>query len=191
MKSKRSRAAVAGVPLAALIAVLALLVPSVSAAESTESTEAVTTIEIKMEGKKMGFFGPKTVHKGEELRVVNDTMPSMVGPHTFSLVTKGSLPKTAKQRKQCFTPSEICMGIARWYGLKGEETPKNPLVKAGKEGWDTMGTKKKKGDSYFFGKKGESFEQVVSAKAGTTLYFICAVHAWMQGHIKVLPPVTQ
>ncbi|MBS1680044.1 MAG: hypothetical protein JST08_21965 [Actinobacteria bacterium] len=188
MKVKRSRVAVVGAPLVAVMALLAFLVPNVSAAESSES---VTTLEIKMEGKKMGFFGPKTVHEGEELRIVNDTSPSMVGPHTFSLVTKSSLPKTAKLRKECFTPGRICMGIAGWYGLKGEESPKNPLVKAGKEGWDTMGTTKKKGDSYFFGKKGESFEQVVSAKAGTTLYFMCAVHAWMQGQIKVLPPVTQ
>jgi hypothetical protein len=191
MKLKKSKAALAGVPLAALLAVLALAVPTVAAAETTESSEAVTTLEIKMEGKKMGFFGPKTVHEGEDLRVVNDTSPSMVGPHTFSLVTKSSLPKTPKQRKECFTPGKICMGIAGWYGLKGEEAPKNPLAKAGKPGWDTMGTTTKKGDSYFFGKKGESFEQVVSAKAGTTLYFICAVHAFMQGQIKVLPPVTQ
>lgn len=191
MKLKKSRAALAGVPLIALLAVLALAVPTVSAAETTESGEAVTTLEIKMEGKKMGFFGPKTVHEGEELRVVDDTMPSMVGPHTFSLVTKASLPKTPKLRKECFTPGKICMGIAGWYGLKGEEAPKNPLVKAGKAGWDTMGTVKKKGDSYFFGKKGASIEQVVSAKAGTTLYFMCAVHAWMQGSIKVLPPATQ
>jgi hypothetical protein len=116
-------------------------------------------------------------------------MPSMVGPHTFSLVTKGSLPKTPKARKTCFTPGKICMGIAHWYGLKGEENPKNPLVEAGKPGWDTMGTPTKKGDSYFFGKKGASIDQKVTAKAGTTLYFMCAVHAFMQGSIKVLPPV--
>src|ERR1700743_121013 len=85
MKLRKSRAVAAAVPLAALVALLAVLAPSVSAAESSEG---VTTIEIKMEGKKMGFFGPSTVHEGEELRIVNDTMPSMVGPHTFSLVEK-------------------------------------------------------------------------------------------------------
>jgi hypothetical protein len=179
-------------PLAALALLAALVIPALAMAESTPMpTEGVTTIEIKMEGKKMGFFGPKTVHEGEVLRVVNMTSPSMVGPHTFSLVTKGSLPKTAKQRKECFTPGKICMGIAGWYGLKGEEFPKQPLVDAGGEGWDTMGTTSKKGDSYFFAKKGESVEQIVTAKAGTTLYFMCAVHAFMQGSIKVLPAVPQ
>jgi hypothetical protein len=191
MKPKKSRAHSLSMPIAALALLAALVVPNLATAETTGAIpgEAVTTLEIKMEGKKMGFFGPGTVHEGEKLRIVNDTMPSMVGPHTFSLVTKGSLPKTAKQRKECFTPGKICMGIAGWYGLKGEENPKNPLVAVGAEGWDTMGTPTKKGDSYFFGKKGASIEQVVSAKAGTTLYFMCAVHAFMQGSIKVLPRV--
>jgi len=190
MNRMKHRVVALATPLAALALLAALVVPNLATAESVAPTEGVTTIEIKMEGKKMGFFGPGTVHEGEELKVVNMTMPSMVGPHTFSLVTKGSLPKTAKQRKTCFTPGKICMGIAGWYGLKGEEDPKHPMVAAGKEGWDTMGTVKKKGDSYFFGKKGESVEQVVSAKAGTTLYFMCAVHPWMQGSIKVLPPAS-
>jgi hypothetical protein len=191
MKEKKSRLSVIAMPIAALALLAALVVPALATAESSTAIpgEAVTTIEIKMEGKKMGFFGPKTVHEGEKLRVVNNTMPSMVGPHTFSLVTKGSLPKTAKQRKECFTPGKICMGIAKWYGLKGEENPKEPLVDVGSEGWDTMGTATKKGDSYFFGKKGDSIEQVVTAKAGTTLYYMCAVHAFMQGSIKVLPAV--
>lgn len=188
MNRKKSRARAAATPLIALALLAALVVPNLATAETPAAGGAVTTLEIKMEGKKMGFLGPGTVHEGEELRVVNDTSPSMVGPHTFSLVTKGSLPKTAQQRKTCFTPGKICMGIAHWYGLKGEENPKQPLIAAGKEGWDTMGTVTKKGDSYFFGKKGASVEQVVSAKAGTTLYFMCAVHPWMQGSVKVLPP---
>jgi hypothetical protein len=189
MKLQKSRPARLAVPFAALVLLAALVIPSLAIAESTAmTTEGVTTIEIKMEGKKMGFFGPKTVHEGETLKVVNMTMPSMVGPHTFSLVTKGSLPKTPKTRKTCFTPGKICMGIAHWYGLKGEEFPKQPLVDAGQEGWDTMGTATKKGDSYFFAKKGESVEMEVTAKAGTTLYYMCAVHAFMQGSIKVLPP---
>jgi hypothetical protein len=188
MKLRKARVALAGAPLAVLVALVASFAPSASAVETTEST---ATIEIFLQGKKMGFSGPTTVHEGEVLKVVNDTTPSQVGPHTFSLVTQSSLPKTAKQRKTCFTPGKICMGIAGWYGLKGEENPKNPLVQAGGEGWNTMGTVKKKGDSYFFGKKGESFEQPVTAKAGTTLYFMCAVHAFMQGSIKVLPPATQ
>jgi hypothetical protein len=138
----------------------------------------------------MGFFGPSTVHKGEELRIVNDTKPSQVGPHTFSLVEKGFLPKTSKQRKSCFTPGHICLAIAEWHQFnpKTERIGKEE-IDAGPKGWSTMGSLKKEGDSWFSGEKpGGSTEEVVTAKAGTTLYYMCAVHPWMQGSIKVLPP---
>jgi hypothetical protein len=184
MKLKKSWA-LAGMASLALFA--ALVVPALAA---TESSSTVTTIEIKMEGKKMGFFGPGTVHEGEELRIVNKTKPSMVGPHTFSLVTKGSLPKTAKQRQQCFTPGHICFAIAEWqhFNPKTEKVGLQ-LAEAGAEGWSTMGSVKKEGDSWFSGEKpGGTVEQIVNAKAGTTLYFMCAIHPWMQGSIKVLPP---
>jgi hypothetical protein len=192
MKFKKSRALVSA-PIAAVGLLAALIVPHLATAETTQAIpgEAVTTIEMKMEGKKMGFFGPATVHEGEELRVVNKTNPSMVGPHTFSLVTKGSLPKTAKQRKTCFTPGHICLAIAEWqhFNPKTEKVGLQ-LAEAGAEGWSTMGSVKKEGDSWFSGEKpGGQIEQKVTAKAGTTLYFMCAIHPWMQGQVKVLPPV--
>ena len=51
--------------------------------------------------------------------MLNQTNPKQVGPHTFSLVTKGSIPKTPKARQTCFTPKHICMSIAKWHGVKG------------------------------------------------------------------------
>ncbi|HXF30148.1 MAG TPA: hypothetical protein VN522_01415 [Solirubrobacterales bacterium] len=190
MNRKKSRVAALATPLAALALLTALVVPNLATAESVAPTEGVSTIEIKLEGKKMGFFGPGTVHEGEELRIVNDTKPSQVGPHTFSLVTKGSLPKTAKARKSCFTPGHICLSIAEWHQFnpKTEKIGKQD-VEIGPEGWSTMGSVKKEGDSWFSGEKpGGEVEEKVTAKAGTTLYYMCAVHPWMQGKIKVLPP---
>jgi hypothetical protein len=194
MNRMKSRVAAAAAPLAALALLAALVVPNLATAESVAPTEAgaVSTIEIKMEGKKMGFFGPSTVHEGEELRIVNDTKPKQVGPHTFSLVEKGLLPKTAKQRQTCFTPGHICLAIAEWHKLdpKTEKVGK-PEVEVGPLGWSTMGSLKKEGDSWFSGEKpGGEVDRKVTAKAGTTLYFMCAVHPWMQGKIKVLPPAT-
>ena len=43
----------------------------------------------------------------------------------------------------------------------------------------------KKGDSWFTPDKGTKQSRKVSAKAGKTLYFFCAVHPFMQGKIKV------
>lgn len=190
MKRKKSRTVALATPLAALALLAALVVPNLATAESPVAVEpATTTIEIKVEGKKMNFFGPSTVREGEELRVVNDTKPSQVGPHTFSLVTKGSLPKTAKARKSCFTPEHICLSIAEWHHFnpKTEKIGKD-VVEVGSEGWSTMGSVKVEGDSWFTEKAGGTTERKVTAKAGTTLYFMCAVHPWMQGSVKVLPP---
>ena len=192
MNRMKSRAAAAAAPLAALALLAALVVPNLATAETPVPAGAVTTIEIKLEGKKMGFFGPGTVHEGEELKIVNKTNPRQVGPHTFSLVEKGLLPKTAKQRQSCFTPGHICLSIAEWHHFNPKtEKVSKPEVEVGPLGWSTMGSVKKEGDSWFSGEKpGGEVDRKVTAKAGTTLYFMCAVHPWMQGSIKVLPPAT-
>jgi hypothetical protein len=192
MNRMKSRAAAAAAPLAALALLAALVVPNLATAETPVPAESVTTIEIKLEGKKMGFFGPGTVHEGEELKIVNKTNPRQVGPHTFSLVEKGLLPKTAKQRQTCFTPGHICLSIAEWHHFNPKtEKVSKPEVEVGPLGWSTMGSVKKEGDSWFSGEKpGGEVDRKVTAKAGTTLYFMCAVHPWMQGSIKVLPPAT-
>ncbi len=193
-RSGRVRALFAAAPVAALVVAL-LASGSAGAAETPASPTEKAVIDMVLKGKKMSFEGPETVYQGQQLEIFNDTNPRQVGPHTFSLVEKGTLPKTKAAEKSCFTPGHICMSIAKWHGFnpKTEKITVNP-VKAGPEGWSTAGNNKgKKGDSWFTGetKKGTHFSEEVTAKAGTTLYFICAVHPWMQGSVKVeAPPAT-
>jgi hypothetical protein len=161
--------------------------PTVASAPS-----AANTVFIKDVKGSLRFVAPKTIVAGESLEVLNQTNPKQVGPHTFSLVTKGSLPKTPKARQLCFTKNHICKAIAIWHGVKGNgPVTKNPAT-AGAEGWDTLGSASRKGDSWFTGNKpGTSFTQQVTAdtSAGpTTIYFLCAIHSFMQGRITVLPP---
>ena len=63
--------------------------------------------------------------------MVNTTNPHKVGPHTFSLVTKASIPTTPKGRQLCFTPNHICKAIAGWHGVKGNGPVKINPVDAG------------------------------------------------------------
>lgn len=170
-------------------AALSAFAAPVGAAE-VPSTGVTAEIDMKFEKGKMFFEGPKTVTQGDTLKIVNSTDPKKVGPHTFSLVKKGTLPKTAPARKSCFAPKHICLSIAEWHKFnpKTEKIGLNP-VKAGPAGWSTAGDNAKKGDSWFTEKKGETFEQQVTAKPGD-LYYICAVHAWMQGKVKVVPALT-
>jgi len=159
-----------------------------AAVTPTGTTDTISIQEVK---GALKFVAPEAVHVGDNLEIVNETDPKKVGPHTFSLVTKGSQPKTSSARKNCFTPKHICLSIAKWHGFdpKTEKISINP-AKAGPAGWSTLGSTTSKGDSWFTGeKKGTSFSQLVTADPATTptIYFMCAIHPWMQGSVKVLP----
>ena len=176
--------------VAAAVTMFAAFAPGLAGAAVTP-TGVTDTISIQLSKGALKFVAPESVKVGDELEIVNETDPKKVGPHTFSLVTKGSLPKTPGARKSCFTPKHICMSIAKWHGFnpKTEQITINP-AKAGPEGWSTLGSNSAKGDSWFTGeKKGTSFSQVVTADPATTptIYFMCAIHPWMQGSVKVLP----
>jgi hypothetical protein len=174
---------------ATLLTALVAFGPGLAGAETTP-TGVTDTIDMRDVNGALAFVGPKTVTEGDQLRIVNSTNPKKVGPHTISLVTQGSLPKTKSARQKCFTPNHICQAIANWHGVKGEGPPTINPAKAGAEGWDTEGSNSRNGDSWFTGKQGQSFEQqvTVDASAGPrTIHFICAIHPWMQGSVKVLP----
>jgi plastocyanin len=176
------------VTAAAAAVMLASFSPALAGA-AVVPTGVTETITMNVEKGALGFVAPATVHQGDELKVINETDPKKVGPHTFSLVTLPVLPKTPKATKSCFTPKHICMSIAKWHGFnpKTEKITINP-VEAGPEGWSTMGNNGKEGDSWFTGEKkaGTSISQQVTAQPGT-LYFICAIHPGMQGRTTVLP----
>jgi hypothetical protein len=169
--------------------VLAAFAPGLAVAAVTP-TGVTDTITIEESKGALKFVAPESVKVGDELEIVNKTDPKKVGPHTFSLVTKGSLPKTPTARKNCFTPKHICLSVSQWQGFKPktEKITINP-AKAGAEGWSTLGSTSAKGDSWFTEKKNETFTQQVSADPATTptIYFMCAIHPWMQGSVKVLP----
>jgi hypothetical protein len=187
--SRSARTLLVAAPVAALV--LALAGSSLAGADTASSSATTDVIKIELEKGKPKFVAPESVTVGDQLEIVNDTSPKKVGPHTFSLVTKASLPKTAPARQKCFTPKHICLSVAQWHGFnpKSEQITKNP-AKAGAPGWSTLGSVSKKGDSWFTEKEGETFSQEVAATAPPTIYFMCAVHPWMQGKVNVLPAPT-
>ncbi|HXS33975.1 MAG TPA: hypothetical protein VN758_09425 [Solirubrobacterales bacterium] len=195
MKQRLSRFSSVRGTIAIAVGLTACMALAPALASGATDLGPANTVYIKQGGGGpeggLRFVAPKTIASGAELEVLNQTNPHQVGPHTFSLVTKGSLPKTKKAEKNCFTPKHICMAIAKWHGTNGNgPVTKNP-TKAGLDGWDTLGSVTKVGDSWFTGEKkpGTSIEQPVSAVAGTTLYFMCAIHPFMQGSIEVVAPV--
>ena len=94
-------------------------------------------------------------------------------PQTLSLIKK--LPKTPAQSLGC----EACGPLMEAHEANPEtmEVGKE-LVEAGGEGFDVAG------DSIFIAPKGKvTFK--VTAKKGTKLAFVCVIHPWMLGEIKV------
>ncbi len=121
--------------------------------------------------------GTVTVRSGGTVTLTNATGD----PHTLSIVKRSQVPRTIKQVEHC----EVCGAIAKSHGVDPEAPPSGPppvlLVNAGASGFNAPG------DSVFIGPKGPGGKVTfkVTAAAGTTLNFICAVHPWMQGRIKV------
>lgn len=160
-----------------------------SADEGAQAPAGSTASTVSMRFDKLGprFTGSKKVTAGQPLRIRNLSDPKKIGPHTFTLVAANVLPRSPKAMRNCFRPGQICMtaAIAHEFDEKTEQVNK-PLVEAGKPGWDRRFSRTvRQGDSWYSEKKGEEFQQVVSAKAGTVLRYLCIVHPEMQGKIKV------
>ena len=180
------------VTTAALAALLVVAVGGGAATAKPAHTKAKKTAVIDMakQGKDQFFEGRKTVAAGANLKIRNLTNPRAVGPHSFSLVQKNDRPKGKNQIKKCEKQLKlICGQIILWHQVDINTNPptigENP-VEVGKQGWDRMGNFKRKGDSWIAERKNEKFKRKVTAKPGKTLYFMCVVHPFMQGKIKVV-----
>jgi plastocyanin len=130
------------------------------------------------------FFAPGRVRvrSGDSLTFKFGDAKAME-PHTLTIVKKGDVPKTGAQVENC----KPCERYATPH-LKHPKAPpdqNNPIVhwtlNKGQPGLDTVG------DSIAIQQPGphKSITAQVTAPAGTTLYFLCAVHPWMQGKIVV------
>jgi plastocyanin len=120
-------------------------------------------------------FAPQSIEvkSGATVKLANKAKTA--DPHTISLVKKSQQPKTVAKAFNC-APCNAILGAHEVNEQTGEVG--KPVVDAGQPGFDAPG------DSMVINPKGKiSFK--VTAKKGTTLYYLCAIHPWMQGRIKV------
>ena len=99
-------------------------------------------------------------------------------PHTFSIEPRKSIPHSPKGLDNCGAPGTICDTINTAHEIGPDGNPAKPVVDVGAPGIDQAG------DSIILNPK-SSQKVNVSAKKGTTLYFVCGIHPWMQGVLKV------
>jgi hypothetical protein len=122
------------------------------------------------------------VRPGGTLHLVDSVVNE--GPHTFTVVRKKDLPKTAKAAFNC----KICSKLGQAHGAdpNSPAPPKFQFLENG-QGSQTPPNVDRPGDSVVIGQgnKGESVDVKVTAKKGTTLRFMCIIHSWMQAKVVV------
>ncbi len=174
-----------GIAVALALALVAV-VPALAATRKAPSRASVTAVSRPdlSPNRELGqtddlrWLPAKTrIKSGGRLALKNLTRGQAPGIptelHNFSIVTSGQVPRTQLQALDC----DICRAINdrhRFDETTGQ--PRIAVVNRGAKGID------RPGDSVAFS---GTRRARVTAKAGRTLRFICAVHPWMQGKIEV------
>jgi plastocyanin len=115
--------------------------------------------------------GSITVDSGDPVTWTHDD--ATTAPHTVTIVE--TFPEsTLEGIFGCGAPGQPCAQALDAHFAGGF----HPVVEAGGPGLDTPG------DSLFIFDD-QSITATVSAPAGTTLLYLCAIHPWMQGEITV------
>lgn len=177
-----------GLPAAAAGTLMIVLAGGPAAsAEGDAEAAAPPTVTMHFERGSFFFEGPRQVRAGQRLRIRNDSSPRRGGPHTFTLVKRRLQPKTRRAQRNCFNPGRICRRGARAHEADLDTgAVSRPLVRAGGPGWNRAFTLRREGDSWYTETEGETFSQLVSARAGRTLFYLCIIHPEMQGKIRVV-----
>jgi plastocyanin len=171
--------------IAATAALVSALVAGPALAQATKTVETRGGDILNPSGQfiKNNFrFQPKniSVTSGSVVRWV-DNDEDADDPHTVTIADQADLPSTIEELDACFAPGGLCIEtIAAHDPGLDEEPPFNLVVNTGGPGLDA------RGDSLLFGGPfDQSVEAQVTAPAGSTLYYLCVIHPWMQGSIKV------
>jgi hypothetical protein len=164
VRSLRSALALAGA--AALCASALVIAPAIAQAPKQAKLRIVGGVQMKPGQfvRDDQRFAPRdrAVRSGGKVRLANKAKTE-------------DLPRTAQQAFQC----AVCGGFFEAHEAN-EETGDvgKPVVEVGEPGFD------KPGDSIFVA-PGATVRFDVSADRGKTLYYLCAVHPWMQGKLRV------
>ena len=159
-----------------LALIVAAVVPAVAAAprNATLTVRGGTVFKPnRFIGDGMRFGRDVTVIRSRGTLTIRDRTRQ---PHTFSIIRKSQVPRTARQVENC----TVCQALGQAHGIppNGEGPPTIPLVDRGARGFNQPG------DSIAFGPR-QRVRAQITARSGRTLHFICAIHPWMLGKIAV------
>jgi plastocyanin len=172
--------------LGRLLAVAALAALTLSVGTSASGATGKTIRTMGTEGVHINSkifsnlrFSPgsTTLKSGEQITLIhNDDTDE---PHTLTVVNPGELPTDVEEVFMCGEPGTLCDEVFNTVGPQIiDESVAQFVNVGGGPGLDA------RLDTIFL-PPGTSISVTVDAPAGETLSFFCAIHAWMQGTIKV------
>jgi len=163
----------ASLTLVGVCAIAAMVVAAALAAPKGTTVKAVGKASFK---RNVGVsdtqhWNPGTISVASGSRVTWKNVTRTGDPHTITIVAKRDLPSGF----DC----SACDAALRAHGVDPSTgRVAHPVVNVGAAGLDQPG------DSLVLPPHGR-VSALVTAPAGTTLYFMCSIHPWMQGRIKV------
>jgi len=179
-KLTSSKLARIGAALVLMFTVLAVSTTADSATGSTIQTKGNTEVHLNVKILSSLRFVPGTieVRSGEQLTLVHADATD--DPHTLSIVEPGERPTTVDDVLNCGAPDTVCGTVFGTVGPQIVDQGKAQFINvSGRPGLDGHL------DTLWL-PAGTSIKVEVDAPAGTTLSYMCAIHAWMQGTIKVV-----
>jgi plastocyanin len=119
-------------------------------------------------------FAPEVITVPSGTKVTWKHLDTGRDPHTITIVTSRSQLPHDFEGANC----KACQAAEKGHFPNGKRPV--PVLNKGAPGLD------REGDSLLIAPhRGASASAVISAPAGTTLYYVCIIHPWMQGTIKV------
>jgi plastocyanin len=121
--------------------------------------------------------GNTTIKSGQSITLIHADATDE--PHTLTVANPGELPTDIEDVFSCGEPGTLCDEIFNTVGPQiVDENAAQFINVGGGPGLDS------RLDTIFL-PPGTSITVPVDAAPGTTLSFLCAIHAWMQGTIRV------
>jgi plastocyanin len=100
-------------------------------------------------------------------------------PHTVTLVRQSKLPQDLAEMEECYAPGQPCASALNRHGNR-----QNRRIIVEDDQDNERGLDEPRDSRWI--KVNETFTARISADEGTTLYYLCAQHPWMQGSIDVV-----
>ncbi len=170
----------------ATLSVLMVLTPTLASPRGpTVRILGDNSVRINQRVVSSYHFGPSTIRVRPGATVTFENIGPCSVPfdcaHTISIVNKAQLPVSVAQVFACLfdQPGTVCDAISSVHFPQG---PGGPAIGRANVTGEPSGFH---GANSLLISHGQTLEVIITAEAGATIHYMCAIHPWMQANIIV------